>query len=83
MEYRGPGIQRFLLAFFDHSAAMTDNDRKTLARSCPSVALRFDFQRLATMLAVNRIRFVAAQAAFWAFMLDLGWLEDGTCQLHK
>jgi len=35
------------------------------------------------MLAMNRIRFVPAQSAFGAFMLDLGGLEDGACQLQK
>ncbi len=43
-----------------------------LARLCRSLALRIDLQPLATILAVNRIRAVSVQAAFRAFMLDLG-----------
>jgi len=52
-------------------------------RSRPSVPLSLDIQQLATMLAVNRIRFVPVQAAFRAFMLYLGGLEDGARQLNK
>ena len=83
IEEFGIGIQRFLLAFIEHLAAMTANDRKVLARSRPIVAFCLDLQRLTTMFAVNRIRFVPVQAAFWAFILDFGGLEDGARQLKK
>jgi len=62
---------------------MAANRARTLAPSRSGVAVRLDLQCLATMLAMDRIRFVPVQAAFRALMLDLGWLEDGTCQLHK
>lgn len=62
---------------------MTGNDPNTMARSWARVALRLDLQRLATMLAVNRIGFVPIQATFRAFVLDLGWLEDRARQLQE
>lgn len=80
-EERRVAIQGFLLAFFEQLTAMTVSDRKVLARSRPVVALCLDLQRFTTMLAVNRICFVPVQAAFWAFILDFGGLEDGAHQL--
>jgi hypothetical protein len=63
--------------------AMAGNDRGTSACSRPGVAICLDLQWLATMLAVNCIRFVPVQATFRASILDLRWLENGSGQLQE
>lgn len=63
--------------------AVTGKNPNTSARSLTCGALRLDFQWLATVLAVNRVRFMAAQATFRALMPDLGGLEDGARQLQE
>jgi len=45
--------------------------------------LGLDLDGLATVLAVHSVRVVAFQAAFVAFVIDLGWLEDRPGETHK